>query len=40
MTINAVSYGEFSLGLHRYFGDRRVPVEVLFEMTCCCFFEC
>ncbi|PYV81622.1 MAG: radical SAM/SPASM domain-containing protein, partial [Acidobacteria bacterium] len=40
MTINAVSYGEFSLGLHRYFGDKRVPVEASLEMTRRCPLEC
>src|SRR5947207_95901 len=40
MTLNAVSYGEFSLGLHRYFGDRRVPVEASLEMTRRCPLEC
>ena len=40
MTVSAVSYGEFSLGLHRHFGDKRVPVEVSLEMTRRCPLEC
>jgi len=40
MTMNAVSYGEFSLGLHRHFGDKRVPVEASLEMTRRCPLEC
>src|SRR5947207_5907704 len=33
MTMNAVSYGEFSLGLHQHFGDKRSPVEVSIEVS-------
>jgi radical SAM protein with 4Fe4S-binding SPASM domain len=40
MTTNAVSYGEFSLGLHEHFGDKRVPVEVSLEVTRRCPLEC
>lgn len=40
MTLQAVSYGEFSLGLHQHFGDRRTPVEVSLEVTRRCPLEC
>ncbi len=40
MTLEAVSYGEFSLGLHQHFGDRRMPVEVSLEVTRRCPLEC
>ena len=40
MTMNAVSYGEFSLSLHRHFGDARVPVEASLEVTRRCPLEC
>ncbi len=40
MTMNAVSYGEFSLGLHHHFGDKRTPVDVSIEMTRRCPLEC
>jgi radical SAM protein with 4Fe4S-binding SPASM domain len=40
MTMNAVSYGEFSLGLHQHFGDKRTPVDVSIEMTRRCPLEC
>jgi len=40
MTMNAVSYGEFSLGLHQQFGDKRTPVDVSIEMTRRCPLEC
>ena len=40
MTMNAVSYGEFSLDLHRHFGDKRTPVDVSIEMTRRCPLEC
>ena len=40
MTTNAVSYGEFSLGLHQRFGDKRMPVEVSLEVTRRCPLEC
>ncbi len=40
MTVSALSYGEFSLGLHQHFGDKRVPVEVSLEVTRRCPLEC
>lgn len=40
MTATAVSYGEFSLGLHKHFGDKRVPIEVSLEVTRRCPLEC
>jgi radical SAM protein with 4Fe4S-binding SPASM domain len=40
VTMNAVSYGEFSLGLHEHFGDKRTPVEVSLEVTRRCPLEC
>jgi radical SAM protein with 4Fe4S-binding SPASM domain len=40
MTMNAVSYGEFSLGLHQHFGDKRTPVDVSIEMTRRCPLDC
>ena len=40
MTVEAVSYGEFSLGLHQHFGDSRVPVEVSLEVTRRCPLDC
>lgn len=40
MTMDAVSYGEFSLALHQHFGDKRVPVEVSLEVTRRCPLEC
>ena len=40
MTVSAVSYGEFSLGLHQHFGDKRTPVEVSLEVTRRCPLEC
>ncbi|HEY4052243.1 MAG TPA: radical SAM protein [Terriglobales bacterium] len=40
MTMNAVSYGEFSLGLHQHFGDKRAPVDVSIEMTRRCPLDC
>src|SRR5213079_972400 len=40
MTVSAVSYGEFSLGLHQRFGDKRTPVEVSLEVTRRCPLEC
>jgi radical SAM protein with 4Fe4S-binding SPASM domain len=38
--MNAVSYGEFSLGLHHHFGDKRAPVDVSIEMTRRCPLDC
>jgi radical SAM protein with 4Fe4S-binding SPASM domain len=40
MTMTAVSYGKFSLGLHEHFGDKRTPVDVSIEMTRRCPLEC
>jgi radical SAM protein with 4Fe4S-binding SPASM domain len=40
VTMNAVSYGEFSLGLHHHFGDKRAPVDVSIEMTRRCPLDC
>jgi radical SAM protein with 4Fe4S-binding SPASM domain len=40
MTMNAVSYGEFSLGLHQHFGDKRTPVEVSIEVSRRCPLDC
>lgn len=40
MTMEAVSYGEFSLDLHRYFGGKRAPTEVSLEVTRRCPLEC
>ena len=40
MTTQAVSYGEFSQGLHQRFGDQRLPVEVSLEVTRRCPLEC
>ena len=40
MTVSAVSYGEFSLGLHQHFGNQRTPVEVSLEVTRRCPLEC
>lgn len=40
MTMSAVSYGEFSLGLHQHFADKRTPVEVTLEVTRRCPLEC
>jgi radical SAM protein with 4Fe4S-binding SPASM domain len=38
--MTAVSYGEFSLGLHHHFGDKRTPVDVSIEMTRRCPLDC
>jgi radical SAM protein with 4Fe4S-binding SPASM domain len=38
--MNSVSYSEFSLGLHKHFGDKRTPVEVSLEVTRRCPLEC
>jgi radical SAM protein with 4Fe4S-binding SPASM domain len=40
MTMEAVSYGEFSLELHKHFADKRAPVEVTLEVTRRCPLEC
>jgi radical SAM protein with 4Fe4S-binding SPASM domain len=40
VTMNAVSYGEFSLGLHHHFGDKRAPIDVSIEMTRRCPLDC
>src|SRR6266699_1231359 len=40
VTINATSYGEFSLSLHNRFADKRAPVEVSLEVTRRCPLEC
>jgi len=40
MTTNAVSYGEFSLGLHQRFGDKRTPIDATLEVTRRCPLEC
>src|SRR4051794_36472213 len=40
MIVSAVSYGEFSVGLHRDVGDKRLPVEASIEITRRCPLEC
>src|SRR5438477_10799347 len=40
MTLNAVSYGEFSMALHEHFGDKRSPVEVSIEVARRCPLDC
>lgn len=40
MTVQAISYGEFSRGLHDQFGGKRMPVDVSIEMTRRCPLEC
>src|SRR5204862_5341497 len=40
MTMNAVSYGEFSSGLHGKFTDRRAPMDATLEVTRRCPLEC
>lgn len=40
MTMEAVSYGKFSLALHQHFGDKRTPVEVSLEVTRRCPLDC
>src|SRR5215467_2024133 len=40
MTMEAVSYGEFSLELHKHFADKGAPVEVTLEVTRRCPLEC
>ncbi len=40
MTVNAVSYGEFSLALHDKFAGKRAPIDVTLEVTRRCPLEC
>lgn len=40
MSINAVSYGEFSLGLHHRLGDSRLPVDATLEISRRCPLDC
>jgi radical SAM protein with 4Fe4S-binding SPASM domain len=40
MTMEAISYGEFSAGLHQQFADKRAPMEVALEVTRRCPLEC
>lgn len=40
MTIEAASYGQFSLDLHRHFGGKRVPIEATLEVTRRCPLDC
>lgn len=40
MTMEAVSYGEFSRELHDHFGDKRVPIEATIEVTRRCPLAC
>src|SRR5436190_3162298 len=40
MSLNAVSYGEFSMALHEHFGDKRSPVEVSIEVSRRCPLDC
>jgi radical SAM protein with 4Fe4S-binding SPASM domain len=40
MTMNAISYGEFSSGLHQRFADKRMPMEASLEVTRRCPLEC
>jgi radical SAM protein with 4Fe4S-binding SPASM domain len=40
MTVQAISYGEFSRGLHEQFGGKRMPMDVSIEMTRRCPLEC
>jgi radical SAM protein with 4Fe4S-binding SPASM domain len=40
MTMNSVSYGEFSLSLHKHFGEKRTPLEVSLEVTRRCPLAC
>ena len=40
MTMEAISYGEFSLNLHEHFGHERTPLEVALEVTRRCPLEC
>ena len=38
--MNTASYGEFSLGLHKHFGNTRTPLEVTLEVTRRCPLDC
>jgi radical SAM protein with 4Fe4S-binding SPASM domain len=38
--MNTASYGEFSLSLHKHFGNRRAPLEVSLEVTRRCPLDC
>jgi radical SAM protein with 4Fe4S-binding SPASM domain len=38
--MNSATYGEFSLALHKHFGNKRVPVEVSLEVTRRCPLDC
>jgi radical SAM protein with 4Fe4S-binding SPASM domain len=38
--MNSASYGDFSLSLHKHFGNKRVPLEVSLEVTRRCPLEC
>jgi len=40
MTMEAISYGEFSLNLHQHFGHKRTPLEAALEVTRRCPLEC
>ena len=40
MTMEAISYGDFSLNLHQHFADKRMPTEVALEVTRRCPLEC
>ena len=40
MTMEAISYGEFSSGLHKRFADKRMPMEASLEITRRCPLEC
>jgi radical SAM protein with 4Fe4S-binding SPASM domain len=38
--MNSASYGEFSLSLHKHFGNERVPLDVSLEVTRRCPLDC
>ena len=40
MSVEAISYGEFSRELHEHFGNKRVPIEASIEVTRRCPLEC
>jgi radical SAM protein with 4Fe4S-binding SPASM domain len=40
MTMEAISYGEFSVNLHDHFGRKRTPLEAALEVTRRCPLEC
>ena len=40
MTVAAASYGDFSLTLHKYFGEQRTPLDVAIEVTRRCPLVC